>query len=449
MATIYPATSVGSGIDTMGTLETNPHYGLLNRPVNQVNPIIPAQDFRPVSSIAPATTNPLPGDTIRQSFADAGIASSALPYLSRTVNDIAAQKQQIEAAGQSRLDAIRQGINSQFDNKIQDARETGIKEVSGVTAQLGDTRGLGFSSSRANFIDQKKADNQKYIDSLEKARADALNTADLNSADKIANEIKDARDYAFKLESASRDEYYKALDEGRAQQTADEAALNQKRDDNLKMLDQIAKTGGSLDTGTLAKFDANFGTPGFSQSYLDTAKHAMSIKTANDLADFKLKLIPLAEKLPVGQTMPITLPDGSVYQLQGTMESKHSTAYTEWQDYKSTGGKLDFNAYQNMDANRHRSVTNINNGGAGELPPTVQKDLDAYSALLSGKYKAPDTQFTESNAYRRVYAEFAAKYPKYAKDFLKYFPPEAMLDPNDPRNATLFGANPKISPPTS
>src|SRR6185503_17218655 len=41
-------------------------------------------------------------------------------------------------------------------------------------------------------------------------------------------------------------------------------------------------------------------------------------------------------------------------------QDKHSPAYTEWQDYLSTGGKLSFNDYENMDANRKAShVTNI------------------------------------------------------------------------------------------
>jgi hypothetical protein len=42
-------------------------------------------------------------------------------------------------------------------------------------------------------------------------------------------------------------------------------------------------------------------------------------------------------------------------------EGTHSAIFREWEDYKTTGGKLGFDAYQTMDANRKRPVTSINN----------------------------------------------------------------------------------------
>jgi len=40
--------------------------------------------------------------------------------------------------------------------------------------------------------------------------------------------------------------------------------------------------------------------------------------------------------------------------------AEHSPAYKEFQDYAAAGGKLDFNAYQTMDANRKRAVSITN-----------------------------------------------------------------------------------------
>lgn len=66
----------------------------------------------------------------------------------------------------------------------------------------------------------------------------------------------------------------------------------------------------------------------------------------------------------------------------GESKVEHSTAYKEWQDYKLSGGKLDFNAYQNMDANRKRasgSLVNIYNQKSvydgGTIPANIKTDL--------------------------------------------------------------------------
>ncbi len=48
-----------------------------------------------------------------------------------------------------------------------------------------------------------------------------------------------------------------------------------------------------------------------------------------------------------------------------TAAKNESPMHKEWRDYKREGGKLDFNAYMNMDANRKRSVTNISTGSTG------------------------------------------------------------------------------------
>ncbi len=54
---------------------------------------------------------------------------------------------------------------------------------------------------------------------------------------------------------------------------------------------------------------------------------------------------------------------GATNQVVATGPEKpldHSAQYKEWQDYKTGGGTLDFPAYQNMDANRHKPVSITN-----------------------------------------------------------------------------------------
>lgn len=72
----------------------------------------------------------------------------------------------------------------------------------------------------------------------------------------------------------------------------------------------------------------------------------------------------------------IRMPNGDIWSKPSS--SKHSTSYIEWQDYKASGGKLNFNDYMTMDANRKRSVTNISipkNYTGLTIPNNVKTDL--------------------------------------------------------------------------
>lgn len=52
-------------------------------------------------------------------------------------------------------------------------------------------------------------------------------------------------------------------------------------------------------------------------------------------------------------------------KLLAASQSEKSPIYKEWLNYNQEGGTLNFNDYMTMDANRKRSVTNIDVGGAG------------------------------------------------------------------------------------
>lgn len=67
----------------------------------------------------------------------------------------------------------------------------------------------------------------------------------------------------------------------------------------------------------------------------------------------------------------------------------HSAIYKEWLDYKSTGGKLNFDAYQTMDANRKRSVTNISL--AQQNADTTKQLVPGIQAMVKGEgLQGPD-----------------------------------------------------------
>lgn len=81
-------------------------------------------------------------------------------------------------------------------------------------------------------------------------------------------------------------------------------------------------------------------------------------------------------------------------------QDKHSAAYTEWQDYASTGGKLSFNDYMNMDANRKATRTTTNNITYGQQQQETQKSAVAAtltqwqnSKVFQGNNKISSTDY--------------------------------------------------------
>ena len=249
------------------------------------------------------------GDALKNQFAEAGVASSNLDSMASVADDLEQQKLALRTAADARLAKTRATINSQFDTKIAAEKVTGEKTVGGYQAQLGETRGLGFSSSRANFIDQKKADNQKYLDSLEASRQEALNNADIQSADRVATEIKDARDYQFKLNQASREEHYKFLNEQREQAAAVRTNLKEQRTQTSKEVDRLAESGIPLEQISAedrTKFEQSAGfSPGSFEAYYDTVFSTKQAKNKEEQLDAATKINKFLETVPEGTQVPI------------------------------------------------------------------------------------------------------------------------------------------------
>ena len=79
-------------------------------------------------------------------------------------------------------------------------------------------------------------------------------------------------------------------------------------------------------------------------------------------------------------------------------EVKHSAIYNEWMDYKSTGGKLDFDAYQTMDANRKRSVTSISYNQQQDM--ALRDNTQKVGAYLTGR--AGTDKYVEPSDYKAM-----------------------------------------------
>jgi len=136
--------------------------------------------------------------------------------------------------------------------------------------------------------------------------------------------------------------------------------------------------------------------------------NTMTYQNANMAQDVILKAITEAENLAEAQAK--------------LANPEHSTIYKEWIDYKSTGGKLGFNDYQTMDANRKRSTTNVSI--TPEQFTSVKTILEATKGV--GGYVNTDTYKQQRN--------LAKDKTSFDKNY------SYLLNPKDPSARDFFTA---------
>lgn len=181
-----------------------------------------------------------------------------------------------------------------------------------------------------------------------------------------AGQITNPQQWAAFVDQATQS----AMDMGLAKDPAEikgylqypaELARVQQQKGLLERLDALTKAG--YDLADLADQDASVtmnGRPIKIRSLI-TLAGALPMDATGAPLKAKKKVEPMAvgpDQTVIDKNNPNAAP---LYVGPGKPEKpEHSAIYKEWQDYKSTGGTLDFNAYQNMDANRKRplSVTN-------------------------------------------------------------------------------------------
>lgn len=102
------------------------------------------------------------------------------------------------------------------------------------------------------------------------------------------------------------------------------------------------------------------------------------LEQTRDSAPYRqAELSKIAERGPVkvGPNETVLGPDNKPVYTAPPKE-EHSPAYKEWQDAVSTGYKGSFTQYQNEDANRRRSITNINTGQPTDVQDTIAGMMD-------------------------------------------------------------------------
>jgi len=112
-----------------------------------------------------------------------------------------------------------------------------------------------------------------------------------------------------------------------------------------------------------------------------------------------------------------------------TAETKHSPIYTEWQDYRNTGGDLSFNDYMTMDANRKAvRIANTYN---------IQSEQGlADIANINNKMQTTrgSDGYYDTRKYLEIRNQVATQHPKLLDWFDDTYNPKIALNPYDPTN---------------
>lgn len=288
----------------------------------------------------------------------------------------------------ARVAAQRNLINSQFGQQQTVLEDRGAHEVAGAGNSVGQFRGEGFSTAANSYIASVQKQSDDRLTQLNQAKETALANLDTTSAQNIQNLMTKELDRQDKLSELRFNQLTTLLGVG----------LNYKQLQDSEDKPQTQEVNGQL-----FQYDKTTGawTP------------AAGTATA--------KTVTLNNILYQQQ------PDGTWKNVAG--EGDHSAIYKEWQDYQSTGGKADFNTYQNMDANRKRTVINTGSAKDAKTSAALGQVAPAINAVRGGD------GFISPQAYQDFYQTFVANNPGNGQDFLDNFPVTLYLSPG---SRTLF-----------
>lgn len=283
-----------------------------------------------------------------------------------------------------------------------------------------------YASSATQKLNQLHLDQQAQMTQQRQALIGQANAAYRAGNIALAKElVQNAKDVATQQAQAKQDQA-KQISQN-IQDNINKQTLMTKTMDNLAT-SNIPLTSITQDAKTA--YETQFGIPAgtFDALYTATQK-AQGVKSSKDFADLATSMANLAEKIPTGTTQDIKMPDGSTYTVQGAKQPDHSSSYKEWQDYQSTGGKLDFNAYQTMDANRKRAVTNvtlqndkITKDLVNKFAPTIEKVVGQDGKISPDDWNSLRTGWVKDGGSAPVFdASFGQFINPDTKERSKYF----------------------------
>lgn len=278
-------------------------------------------------------------------------------------------------------------INNMYVGIINQANQQGTERV-GSTNVINALSGQRGAPTGAANVDKTVANNNAIMESINAEKNAKINTVMNNFQSQLRDELKNETD----LRTTNTDSwltYMSGKEDKQKQKGLDlrKQLIDSKIEptditDNQwqQMADATGYTVDEFKTLYNAELKQNKNTwladeqkrladLAKTQAETEKIKNEAAVNSQKDYNDLKKSLIEKGYKYISDSTQLKGLAEDQITRVtdaNGTErifalpQDKHSSIYTEWQDYKSTGGKLNFDAYQTMDANRKKSVSNTN-----------------------------------------------------------------------------------------
>lgn len=317
---------------------------------------------------------------------------------------------------EARRVAEEASINASFDTKKTQAQDAQTKEKGTFSSTLARIGGyLGNSASATGALVNLNQAHQFQLNDLESKRQAALSEA--------RNAITEKQFAIARLKAQEAKDYVKAIADNK-QQFFDNSlkVLNEQRQQNaqarLEIKDKLANLSylepSQISPETKKEIDQFYGTPGFTDAYINVSNAAAKSKTEQDKLKVQKDMLELLQAIPAGQVVPFA--DGTEYEGIGKTSDI------------STFQETDANGYVRMFAyNKGSGEVTVTNIGAVGKPSTNGVDMSSpriieYAQGLQ-QLVDPKTGNVPVNVYIETYRDYIQQYNGKGEEFLKNFDP--------------------------
>jgi len=307
-------------------------------------------------------------------------------------------------------------INASFDASKTRTADAQAKEKGTFTSTLARIGGyLGDSASATGAMVNLNQTHQFQINDLEAKRQAALSDA--------RNAITEKQFALARLKAQEAKDYVKAIADNKQQFFENNLKiLNEQRQQDaqsrLEIKDKLANLSlldpAQVSPETKNEIDQFYGTPGFTDKYLQVTNASEKAKSQQDALKVQKDMLDLLQAIPAGQK--IQFPDGTEYTGLGktsdisTFQETDSNGYVRMFTYNKGSGEV--------------TVKNIGSIGKPSADG-VDKSNPRITLYSQGMQEIvdPKTGYVPVEAYIEVYRDYVKEFNGKGEEFLKNFDP--------------------------
>jgi hypothetical protein len=363
-----------------------------------------------VSSSAPVVAEE------KKTLSDLNNLTSDNNTITQAHNDYLTQLDAEFAALEARREREVAGINTAFDTKRTQTEQAQKGEVGTFTSTLARIGGyLGDSASAAGAMVNLNQAHKFQLNDLEAKRQSAIQEAKNAIDDKkfaLARlKAQEAKDYAKEI-SDSKQKFFennlRILNEQRQQDEANRAVIKDKLA-NLAFIDPS-----KISSETKKEIDDFYGTPGFTDGYLNVTAASAKAKSQKDILAVQKDLLGLLQDIPAGQK--VKFPDGTEYTGIGktsditTFQETDASGYVRLFTYNKGTGQV---TSQNLGIVGKPSSDTVDKNN-----PRIVQASSAMEQLVD-----PKTGYLPVNAYIEMYRAYVKENNGKGQEFIQNFDP--------------------------